>query len=260
LAARKPLSAPLGTNIAIIEDAFIFGKAKESSIYTRRQNVLSMRPDEIYASPDATEEWMRYMTKDPSWWSIMPGNEIDQALGSETYDIGQGACSAIIGRLFYLSTSHGLVTAVRSLLGISSLIDCWTERYQDTVLNAALFTVLDFELTGYREILIGRGHRRNKSVLAIDNLYWDRTEICGSSGTGPAEAAKFSEPNLSDVTSCIELIVNHKSFSWMREEPKLVKNHERSRTEHRAFLVEELPVDLVQEVLIPTGLGERLRD
>jgi hypothetical protein len=216
LATRKPLLIHLKSNIAILEDAFIFGKAKETSIHTRRQNVLSMKPDEIYVSPDKTAEWMRYMTKDPSWWSVIPSDDIEQALGSETYDFGQGTCSAIIGRLFYLSTLHGLVTTVRSLLGISSLIDWWTERYQDTVLNAALFTVLDFELTQYRELLIGWGHRRHKSVLAIDNLYWDRTEKCGHSGTGPTPTVKFYEPSLSDVSLCIELIVNHKSFHWQR--------------------------------------------
>lgn len=218
LAARNPLTIQLKSNIAILEDAFIFGKAKETSIYTRRQKVLSMKPDEIYVAPDKTAEWMRYMTKDPSWWSVIPSDDIEQALGSETYDLGQGACSAIIGRLFYLSTSHGLVTTVRSLLGISSLIDWWTERYQDTVLNAALFTVLDFELTEYRELLIGWGHRRHKSVLAIDNLYWDRTEKCGQSSTGPAATVKFSEPSLSDVSLCIELIVSHKSFHWQQRE------------------------------------------
>jgi hypothetical protein len=184
-----------------------------------------MKPDQIHASPDKTAEWIRYMTKDPSWWSVIPDDDIEQALGSETYNIGQGACSAIIGRLFYLSTSHGLVTAVRSLLGISSLIDRWTKRYQDTVLNAALFTTLDFELTQYREILIGWGHRRNKAVLAIDNLYWDRTENCGQSGTGPATTPKFSKPSLSDVTLCIELVANHRSFHWERHESKGVKNH-----------------------------------
>jgi hypothetical protein len=261
LAARKCLYVHLESNIAIFEDAFIFGKAKKTSIYTRRQNVLSMKPDEIRASPDKTAEWVKYMTKDPSWWSVMPGDDIEQALGSETYDIGQGACSAIIGRLFYLSMSHGLVTAVRSLLGISSLIDYWTERYQDTVLNAALFTVLDFELTRYREILIGWGHRRNKSVLAIDNLYWDRTEKCGQSGTGPAATAEFSGPSLSDVTLCIELVANHKSFRWERDEAKPVKNHGLSRTEHRCFLEEEFLVDPVHEVQpFPTDFGKRLRE
>ena len=61
--------------------------------------------------------------------------------------------SAIVGRLFYLATTHGLPTAATNLLDISTLIVDWCLQYRNSVLNAALFAALDNDMKDFEKVL-----------------------------------------------------------------------------------------------------------
>jgi hypothetical protein len=213
LDARKHLAVKLESNVATLNDPFILRKSKNLPSDIPNVDQISENDDDGgHDSLDFAPAWLRYLNRD---FSGFPSDEIEQALGGETYDIGQGARSAVIGRLFHLALVQGLATLVKSLLDISSLIDSWPEMYQDTVLNATLFTVIDLRLTEYRSHLMGKGERLSKFVLAMDHLY--RANKCAVSSTDIDSNPRFLKPTLADINQCIKLIMNHKSFQWQRE-------------------------------------------
>jgi hypothetical protein len=211
LSVRAHLLVQLESNLATFRDGFILRKLRSNpSINSEDQE----RGDENYHSHNSPGlVWLNYLNRD--FWGI-PNDEIEHALGCETYDIGQGASSGVIGRLFHLGHRQGLVTLVKNLLSLSSLIDGWSEIYQNTVLNATLFSVLDLRLIRYRPALFGTGERLNKSVLALDHLYRvDKVSI----PVGDMEKQHHPwllNPDLRDIDQCINMVIDHKSFHWQR--------------------------------------------
>ena len=208
---QADLLVQLESNLATFRDGFILRKLRSNpSINNEDQE----RDDENYHSHNSPGlVGLNYLNQD--FWGI-PNDEIEHALGCETYDIGQGASSGVIGRLFHLGHRQGLVTLVKNLLSLSSLIDGWSENYQNTVLNATLFSVLDLRLNQYRQGLFGTGERLNKSVLALDHLYRvDKVSI-------PVDDMERQhhpwvlDPDLGDINQCINMVMDHKSFHWQR--------------------------------------------
>jgi hypothetical protein len=211
LSVRAHLLVQLESNLATFRDGFILRELRsDPSINNEDQE----RGDENYHSHNSPAfVWLNCLNRD--FWGI-PNDEIEHALGCETYDIGQGASSGVIGRLFHLGHRQALVTLVKNLLSLSSLIDGWSESYQNTVLNATLFSVLDLGLNQYRPALFGTGERLNKSVLALDHLYRvDKVSI----PVGDMERHHHSwllYPDLGDINQCINMVMDHKSFHWQR--------------------------------------------
>jgi hypothetical protein len=120
------------------------------------------------------------------------------------YDIATtGVRSSIIGRFVHIAAYRGLSNAVRSLLAISSTVCSWWSTFEDTVLNGALFAVLDVGLGEFRSTLIQP--RRDNAVLAIDNLYKLDMWKTLSPGIDPDE---FPDVSMDDIRETVRLLVN----------------------------------------------------
>ena len=183
LSARVQLLVKLKSNVITFEDGFILRKLQSNPSINIRG------------------------------WG--PVDEVEQALGCERYEIGRGASSGVIGRLFHLGHRQGLVTLIKNLLSLSSLIEGWSESYRDTVLNATLFAVFDLELYQYRSSLVGKGERWNQSVLAVDHLYQTDKIFIPVAGTDRHNPWN-SDPDLRDIHRCVKMVMNHKGFHWSR--------------------------------------------
>lgn len=128
--------------------------------------------------------------------------------------------SAIVGRLFYLATTHGLPTAVTNLLDMSTLIVDWWLQYRNSVLNAALFAALDNDMKDFEKVLsfgesnaqqrVRRleldGEREKSSVYARDGLYHKLRNPPVPSFPGFLEVLPG---DLEDVKVAVSRIVDH---------------------------------------------------
>lgn len=136
------------------------------------------------------------------------------------YDIiGSGRISSAIGFMFHFSTSQGFKYSIQNMLGLAQLqneVSFW-DIYQNSILNAVLFTVLDNpdhpKYPKFRKRLIfpftdspnrlARYKRREAAILALDHLYDPKMcfEIARLNTRG-------SKPCIKEIYNAVEAVMN----------------------------------------------------